>query len=820
MPLEPELPETEVAYETFKARFGAESVTDDAPFTQTSVPVDLAVTGKISLKEVTCAQRAFSAKSASGPDKAYSATFVKSVAPVLWKTIFQSFMTSKRVPVCLKANRTILLPKGPTGLEDISRWRPLSIGSTVLRLYTKILAKRLNEGTEFDIAQKAFVGGDGVSENIVLVDTLLDKSVREKQDLHVVFLDLSKAFDMVSHRSVERAMRRFQAPQQLIDIVADLYTGATTTVKGRNGPSGVIELRTGVKQGDALSPVLFNMVLDELWSLLPKESGTSVLGSWLAGLGFADDSVLVSSSAAGMRNLLKITERFFKARGLMCNGSKSHSISIQHIRSRQGGGGASGRASAELVNGNFAYDGERIPAATTEESIKYLGLTFDKSGRSVAKLDRMTNLLTRVGRSPLKPRQKLDIVKLNVMPRLLHYWTLESSGKCFLQTADRKLRTFVIETLKLPWIVSADFINLPAKAGGLAIPSVAVEVPLRKINLISRMEGSRDPNVRACTKEPSMAKVVTSSMSDLGVSDLPVGTVNLKSKVLRRILIRHSGKEQGRGACDMGAGILPGGDQIPTCPVLFDPVWDDKVRKDFILMRCGLLNSREVQSRSHKAMTEADKLCRLCKLHSETNSHALSSCAHEGHKKNIVARHDKVVVTVADILENAGYEVRGKPGDESFNRPLEQDGNRISVPPDHPAVVHKPNGGRPQVDFYPDLIAVKHNRGYIVEVTVPYERDRGDGVTAPESYLLQRFTEKKNKYGDLTTLVAHRLGLESVTCVPIVIGARGGAIPMLSRVLRGLPGVKVKPTIRRLRVTAILGSLAVWRHFQMLGGSK
>ena len=49
---------------------------------------------------------------------------------------------------------------------------------------------------------------------------------------------------------------------QFIKVVADLYDGATTTFATANGETRQIKINQGVKQGDPLSPILFNACLD------------------------------------------------------------------------------------------------------------------------------------------------------------------------------------------------------------------------------------------------------------------------------------------------------------------------------------------------------------------------------------------------------------------------------------------------------------------------------------------------------------------------------------------------------------------------------
>lgn len=52
----------------------------------------------------------------------------------------------RKVPNQIKDNISILLPKGTTGLDGVNSWRPLTISSVMLRLYTNILAKRVTKG--------------------------------------------------------------------------------------------------------------------------------------------------------------------------------------------------------------------------------------------------------------------------------------------------------------------------------------------------------------------------------------------------------------------------------------------------------------------------------------------------------------------------------------------------------------------------------------------------------------------------------------------------------------------------------------------------
>ena len=66
--------------------------------------------------------------------------------------------------------------------------------------------------------------------------------------LCVVFLDLTKAFDMVSHRHISEGLKRFGVDSHFIDAVVDLYTDASTHFTLAKGETPQIPMTRGVKQ--------------------------------------------------------------------------------------------------------------------------------------------------------------------------------------------------------------------------------------------------------------------------------------------------------------------------------------------------------------------------------------------------------------------------------------------------------------------------------------------------------------------------------------------------------------------------------------------
>lgn len=104
----------------------------------------------------------------------------------------------------------------------------------------------------------------------------------------------------MSHFAILRAMRRFGINDELQEYIENTLTGAYSNVTVGGQTTKKIYLRNGVKQGDPLSPVLFNIVPDELICQLNDEQPGATMSPAckIACLAFADDILLLEDTCA------------------------------------------------------------------------------------------------------------------------------------------------------------------------------------------------------------------------------------------------------------------------------------------------------------------------------------------------------------------------------------------------------------------------------------------------------------------------------------------------------------------------------------------
>ncbi|NXD12918.1 POLR protein, partial [Nothocercus nigrocapillus] len=126
-----------------------------------------------------------------------------------------------------------------------------------------------------------------------------------------------KTFDSVSHQHIFQVWGQKGVDQHIIGTIKDLYTNSGTTLELGELCSESIKILRGMKQGDPLSPVLFNLAIDPLLCYLEKQGFRYKYGGQLVtSLAFADDLVLLTDSWENMHKSIQVVEEFCHWTGL------------------------------------------------------------------------------------------------------------------------------------------------------------------------------------------------------------------------------------------------------------------------------------------------------------------------------------------------------------------------------------------------------------------------------------------------------------------------------------------------------------------------
>ena len=146
--------------------------------------------------------------------------------------------------------------------------------------------------------------GNRTSDNIFVLNWLIERHLTIGKSLLVCFVDFSKAFDIINRNILFYKLKSNGWNGRVIDTLWSLYTKNHFRVKRNNGElSPVIPNQSGVNQGGISSGLLFRRYMADLGNYSNSECGIVISDEILVHLLWADDLVLFSDTKQGLQKL-------------------------------------------------------------------------------------------------------------------------------------------------------------------------------------------------------------------------------------------------------------------------------------------------------------------------------------------------------------------------------------------------------------------------------------------------------------------------------------------------------------------------------------
>ena len=240
-----------------------------------------------------------------------------------------------------KLKTTVIKPLFKKGSKlDVSNYRPIALLSPFSKVSEKVYLKRvlsfLSKNTVISENKFGYRKGSSCIDATIRLNDMIAQCKSEKSIALTIFLDLSKAFDCVSHATLLSIIERYGIRGVALDLLKSYLSNRTQAVsvpsRDLSGTqlSDFKQVRDGVPQGSVYGPYLFILYINCLHLLLKNFECDCIL--------YVDDTnlIIIGKSMACIREkalqVLQAVYDFFSALHLALNLEKTNYIIFNHAQ--------------------------------------------------------------------------------------------------------------------------------------------------------------------------------------------------------------------------------------------------------------------------------------------------------------------------------------------------------------------------------------------------------------------------------------------------------------------------------------------------------
>ena len=240
-----------------------------------------------------------------------------------------------------KAISILIYKKGET--DDPGNFRPITLEPVLLKVFTSFLRNRMFEfmvknNYAEPCIQKGFIPGlSGTFEHIASMSHIINQAKLKQRSVTITLIDLRNAFGEVDHNLIKHVMKYHHIPDDVCEHVVRLYSRFYTAVTTESYTTDFIKIEKGVLQGDCLSPLIFNMLMNTFIQYIKGEEFSQFGYRWQKyilpkhWLQFADDAAAVTGLESENQILLNAFNRWCTWSGMPIRVDKCHSFGIQKV---------------------------------------------------------------------------------------------------------------------------------------------------------------------------------------------------------------------------------------------------------------------------------------------------------------------------------------------------------------------------------------------------------------------------------------------------------------------------------------------------------
>ena len=234
------------------------------------------------------------------------------LVPTVYRDIFvayikQAFDTCTTEVEEGQTDIVLLTKKQNKNLNEITNKRPIALMKFVTKWLHAILAHRIQQRVQH-LANYGFQKEKSTASAVRKITALIEYAQLHKLAIHLMTVDLEKAYDSVPFELIERALLAHHCPPRIVRLILKTHTQRALHFKIDGHIGQALTPERGVAQGSPLSCIMFVMCMQPLLLRLQDQT----LGLWGPedDVAYVDDITLIAGTAGQLKHKWDIVKSF------------------------------------------------------------------------------------------------------------------------------------------------------------------------------------------------------------------------------------------------------------------------------------------------------------------------------------------------------------------------------------------------------------------------------------------------------------------------------------------------------------------------------
>jgi Reverse transcriptase (RNA-dependent DNA polymerase) len=141
----------------------------------------------------------------------------------MWLTkLFNTIFRSNKMPDEWRRSILVSIFKNKGDIQNCTNYKGIKLISHTINLWEKVIEHRLRKLTTISKNQFGFMPARSTMEAIFLIRQLMERHREQKKDLHMIFLDLEKAYDKIPRNIMWWALKKKLVPTKYVTLINDV----------------------------------------------------------------------------------------------------------------------------------------------------------------------------------------------------------------------------------------------------------------------------------------------------------------------------------------------------------------------------------------------------------------------------------------------------------------------------------------------------------------------------------------------------------------------------------------------------------------------